>query len=398
MAAVRTNRHTREQHVLGRAHSAHFSETPEQALVSFVDRVKQGQCASVDLLVFLRIDHPVYRGLPAASVTRLRAYVIAAFGEAGMPDGATPFVTEILETSIDANLTAAAARALKGTSNLPPVWADHLVNAIYNIWRNDQPVCFDTYRPSWPLLHYRTALSEILSRLEEMGPSAQHVVPDLTRLLSDTPSQFNSENRALIKRCIDALAAAPKSCCSTASQSIFETPTASTDLVDLGSVELQDQDGQALKWDQYFTGAPSLIAFFYATCMNPKKCAQTIYNFEKIHRRLVELSKIDQVRLAAITYDAPRDSPALLRQYGASKGVHFGENCRFFRVTTEFSKVAAAFRLGVNFASGQVNDHQVEMYLLDRKGRLAQTFLRLPAKPESVFQSLIDLVPERPTT
>ncbi|OWU69463.1 SCO family protein [Phaeobacter sp. 22II1-1F12B] len=382
-----------DQHVLGARQSVHSGETAAKVLVSFVDRVKQGQYVSADLLEYLTVDHPVYREQPAATVARLRAYVIAAFHDAGMPQSAAPFVAEVLETSIDANLTAAAARALNGSATLSPVWADHLVNAIYNIWRNDQPICFDSYRLSWPLLCYSTALGEILHRLEAMGPDARHIVPRLEKLLSDTPGQFNPENRAAINRCIDALAAARTSCCSHSGPSNVETLMTPVDLMDLGAVELQDQDSRHLTWEQYFTGAPSLIAFFYTTCMNPKKCVQTIYNLDNTHRSLVEQSMGDQVRLAAITYDSTRDTPEMLRQYGVSKGICFGNNYRFFRVPTDFPKVALAFRLGVNFASGQVNDHQVEVYLLDRKGRLAQKFLRFQARPAAVVQSLIDLVP-----
>lgn len=381
-----------DQHVLGARQSADSGETAAQALVSFVDRVKQGQCVSADLVEYLTVDHPVYREQPAATVARLRAYVIAAFHDAGMPQSAAPFVAEVLETSIDANLTAAAARALNGAATLSPVWADHLVNAIYNIWRNDQPICFDSYRLSWPLGRYSTALGEILHRLEAMGPDARHIVPRLEKLLSDTPGQFNPENRAAIRRCIDALAAAQTSCCSHSGPSNVETPMTPVDLMDLGAVELQDQDSRHLTWEQYFTGAPSLIAFFYATCMNPKKCVQTIYNLDKTHRSLVRQSLGDQVRVAAITYDSTRDTPEMLRQYGLSKGICFGDNYRFFRVPTDFPKVASALRLGVNFASGQVNDHQVEVYLLDRNGRLVQKFLRFQARPAAIVQSLIDLV------
>lgn len=382
-----------DQHVLAARQSAHSGETAVQVLVSIVDRVKQGQRVSADLVEYLAVDHPVYREQPAATVARLRAYVIAAFHDAGMPQNAAPFVVEVLETSIDANLTAAAARALNGAGTLSPVWADHLVNAIYNTWRNDQPICFDSYRLSWPLPCYSTALGEILHRLEAMGPDARHVVPRLEKLLSDTPGQFHPENRAAIRRCIDALAAKRTSCCSRSGPPNIETPATSADLMDLGAVELQDQDGRSLTWEQYFTGAPSLIAFFYTTCMNPKKCVQTIYNLDKTHRALVNHSMGDQVRVAAITYDSTRDTPEMLRQYGLSKGIRFGENYRFFRVTTDFPKVASAFRLGVNFASGQVNDHQVEVYLLDRNGHLVQKFLRFQANPAAVAQSLIDLVP-----
>ena len=98
-----------------------------------------------------------------------------------------------------------------------------------------------------------------------------------------------------------------------------------------------------------------------------------------------------QVRVAAITYDPQRDTPAVLRQYGESKGLRFGADCKMMRVPSQFGGVIDAFDLGVNYIGTQVNDHRVELYLLDRDGKIAHAFLRLQANPEHVITELARL-------
>ena len=63
----------------------------------------------------------------------------------------------------------------------------------------------------------------------------------------------------------------------------------------------------------------------------------------------------------------------------SSKGIRFDANFKMMRVPTQLSSVVDAFDLGVNYAGIQVNDHRIELYLLDCNGRIAHKFLRLQA-------------------
>jgi len=164
--------------------------------------------------------------------------------------------------------------------------------------------------------------------------------------------------------------------------------------LDIASIELEDQDGRRFEWHQFFRGKPSVLAFFYATCMNPRKCAQTIYNLANIHKGLLDAGLDGQVRVAAITYDPQRDTPAVLRQYGESKGISFGTNCKMMRAPRQFDGLVDAFDLGVNYIGNQVNDHRVELYLLDCDGKITHAFLRLQANPEHVITELARLASE----
>ena len=64
------------------------------------------------------------------------------------------------------------------------------------------------------------------------------------------------------------------------------------------------------------------------------------------------------------------------------------------RVPTQFDSVIDAFNLGVNYIGNQVNDHRIELYLLDRNGEIAHAFLRLQADPEHVITELARVTSE----
>jgi protein SCO1/2 len=367
----------------------------EQAFATLVDQLRQrgGECGP-ELVPLLSVSHEAFRGRSAGSVARMRAYAMAAFHDIGLPDQAVPYIIEVLETSFHPNLVAAAARAVRGMAAPDARLADYLIHSIYNIWQNDQPVSFEAYDVKWPLTSFSTALLEVLDTLAWLGASAHHVIPELETLLSAFSTRFNPRVRASIAHCVETLrssaADSPKACCCSAPLIESGAVTAGGDL-DIASIELEDQDGRRFEWHQFFRGKPSVLAFFYTSCMNPRKCAQTIYNLANIHKGLTDAGLDGQVRVAAITYDARRDTPAVLRQYGESKGIRFGADCKMMRVPSRFDAVKDAFDLGVNYIGTQVNDHRVELYLLDCDGKVTHAFLRLQADPEHVITELVRL-------
>lgn len=370
----------------------------EQSFAARVDEFRQlGSPFALDLVPLLSVSHEVFCGRSASSAIRMRAYAMAALEDTGLPGGAVPYVVEVLETSFQPSLVAAAARAIRGAAEPDTRLANHLIHSIYNIWQKDQPVSFEAYDLTWPLARYSTALTDVLHALTWLGASAHHVIPELKTLLSDYPERFSPRIRTAILRCIDALQSSisepPRACCGS-KPLIDAYALAAKGGSDIGSIKLEDQDGQTFEWRHFFNGKPSAVAFFYATCKNPLKCVQTIYNLVEIHRALSEAGLSENVRLAAITYDPQRDTPTVLLQYGTSKGVPFDANCKLMRVPDQFAKVVEAFDLGVNYDGTQVNDHQIELYLLDRDGDIADGFLRLQADPESVVAKLAQLTRE----
>jgi len=368
------------------------SAQSEQSFATQIDALRRhGAPSAARLVPLLSVNHPVYNGRSTNSLNRMRAYVMAAFHDTGLPGEGIPYAVEILDTSYRPILVGAAARAVRGLAAPDARIADYLLRSIYNIWQNDQPVSYEAYEVKWPLKNYSTALSEILTSITWMGVSAQHLLPELETLRSAYKKRFNPHIRGAIDSCIEALTqlsgGPQKSCCSSAPLiSCAALPDKAK--LDISAVELEDQNGDKMKWGEYFHGQPAVVAFFYASCMNPRKCVQTIHNLAEIHKQILGSDLKGQVKLAAITYDAQQDSSAALKQYGQSKGVRFGLDIKMFRVPTQFENVIKRFNLGVNYAGSQVSDHRIELYLLDLKGQISCKFLRVQAKPKKVIAEL----------
>ena len=153
----------------------------------------------------------------------------------------------------------------------------------------------------------------------------------------------------------------------------------------LAGVELEDQDGAHVKFREFFTAKPSVVAFFYTRCDNPNKCSLTITKLGRLQRRLAHLGLDGRIQTAAITYDPEFDLPARLRAYGENRGILFSPSNRLFRTTGTLAPVEDYFQLGVNFGETLVNRHRIELFLLDQQARVAAAFTRLQWDIEQVL-------------
>jgi protein SCO1/2 len=157
-------------------------------------------------------------------------------------------------------------------------------------------------------------------------------------------------------------------------------------------VELEDQDGAHVTFREFFTGKPSVVAFFYTRCDNPNKCSLTITKLGRLQRRLADLGLDGRIQTAAITYDPEFDLPARLRAYGENRGVVFSSSARLFRTRGALAPVQDYFELGVSFGETLVNRHRIELFLLDQQGRVAGAFTRLQWDSEEVLAQAASLV------
>src|SRR6476659_356861 len=107
-------------------------ETSEAEFAALIDRARRELDRQL-LLELLPERIPVYQGRSANTVTRMRGYLLAAFEEAGLPEGALPYVLEELESGRNAYLVAAAARALRGRESRSSDAVPFLLKAIANI-------------------------------------------------------------------------------------------------------------------------------------------------------------------------------------------------------------------------------------------------------------------------
>ncbi|MEM7392098.1 MAG: SCO family protein [Verrucomicrobiota bacterium] len=338
---------------------------------------------------------PFYEDRGTNQVTRLRGFMLAAFEQLGLPDAAVPFVIEALESDRQAYLVAAAAKALRGSSKRPPDMAEVLIKALVNMRHMDDSVSFSTYKPTWPAEHTTNAHLEILRTLEWLGGQASNALPALESLQVREGKSFHPDNRAALDRALAAIrrdGPAPESeQVSSWEKGESIAPRANFD--EVAGVNLIDQDGQAIRFDEFFSGLPSVVVFFYTRCSNPKKCSLTVTKLGELQRALQAAGWHDVVKTAAITYDVAHDGDSLLKTYGTDRGYAFSSLHRMFRTAEkDFRTLRDYFDLGVNYSAGVVNQHRVELYLLNQQGAIAKAFVRLQWEVDVVKGSLGQLI------
>jgi protein SCO1/2 len=165
----------------------------------------------------------------------------------------------------------------------------------------------------------------------------------------------------------------------------------------LGRVRVRavDQDGAPLGLAQHCRGRVTLLAFFYTRCDNPNKCSLTVTRLAALQRQLRQAAFGESVQLLGISYDSAYDSPALLKTFGAARGFRFGARDRFLRVHAEdFPALAGLLELGVNYAGSVVNQHAIELFLVDGEARVRHVFKRLRWSEPEVVVSTEQLVAE----
>jgi protein SCO1/2 len=137
-----------------------------------------------------------------------------------------------------------------------------------------------------------------------------------------------------------------------------------------GPFILTDQDGNTVT-DRDFRGHPLLVFFGFTHC--PDVCPTTLFEVSEIMRALGR--DADRVRVAFITVDPERDTPAALKDYLSSfdprlKALTGDEHA--------ITAVAKAYRVYFKKIpldkGGYTMDHTAIVYLMDKEGRFVAPF------------------------
>lgn len=179
----------------------------------------------------------------------------------------------------------------------------------------------------------------------------------------------------------------PVGCCSNAvNANSMQKIYASVETVPtVADIEIEDQNGQRFQFDGYFGKMPSILTFFYTRCDNPNKCSLTITKLAQLQRMISNEGLTGKLQTAAITYDPGYDLPARLKAYGEARRIIFNDNNRFFRTLNKFDELQSYLRLGVNYNGSIVNRHRIELFILDSKGIISNTFTRLQWDAQEVL-------------
>jgi len=319
--------------------------------------------------------HTVYRGVNTSAVTRMRGALLLALGHRALPTTALPFVLEDLESAHDARLTAIAAHVLRKYPEPSTSFAEPLRSAVLNIQHRDEIVRLPAGGEDSSGAEKTTAMSEVMQTIGWLGRAGMACVPTLEDLLARNPGPATS---TMVARAIEAIRSddrilTPEAChCGEATR-----PHRSEPATDIADLRFQDHHGVELTFAQAFHGHPSIVVFFYTRCDNPTKCPLTMYRFGSLQRLLQQSGLGHAIGMAAITYDPEYDRADRLLQYAQSWGAKPSGEHRILRTVGDFSLLSDYFSLGVNFsASGVVNRHQLEAFVLDQSGRIAHVVAR----------------------
>jgi protein SCO1/2 len=376
----------------------------ETAFAAFVDELAADAVRRDALIDLLREDHPVYDQRGTATLVRMRGWILLALARTGVPDAALPFIIDELDTGVDPYLVAAAAYALRSYAQAMPAFAPFVMQAFANIRYRDDPVSLDEYGGYAVGADATSPVVELLRTLAWLGPNARAILTDLEPL-GVSKGGLPGKRLTELHRAIAAIRAtepagdhAGETCCTLESsvadmfRHVF-SPRPATAAVE--SVVLEDQNGDSIRFDEFFVGQPSIVVFFYTRCDNPLKCSLTITKLARIQKALETQALADRIRTAAITYDPGFDLHERLRAYGANRGVRMDAQHRMLRPVDGIGALRAHFALGANFIESVVNRHRIEAYILDAKGRIAASFARIRWDEQEVVARAIEVLNEK---
>ncbi|TPN82569.1 hypothetical protein FJ987_16510 [Mesorhizobium sp. CU2] len=280
-----------------------------------------------DLIAMLSEGHSIYCGRGSAEAENLRAHVMVRAAKVGIADRIVDYAMADLETARSAISLAAAAMVLREAGTAPAGGLTLLAAAHRRLSVGDRLVDLVNFPP---------------------GPGGVSASGEISRTLDELTGRARSPAPTLNSSC----------CCGPdlAEEAVAQLP----DLVRLGSLPIETQDGLQGTLGNVLGNGAGLLAFFYTRCMNPLRCSHTVSQLGELARSLTGRFGAEQVRLLGITYDPAYDTAGRLLAYGRDRSVPFGAGCQLLRTVDAFAPVAEALQLGVGYGPATVNQHRLE--------------------------------------
>src|SRR6266403_2664102 len=180
------------------------STISEPEFAALVDALSADPDRREQLTELLREGHPFYDERGAATIVRMRGWVLLALARADVPDAALIFILEELDTGVDAYLVAAAARALRSYPRPTETLAPFVMRALTNIRYRNEPVSFENYGDYAISQTGTSPVRELLATLTWLGPHARGVLPELEALRAERGG-LSRKYRIDIERALQAI-------------------------------------------------------------------------------------------------------------------------------------------------------------------------------------------------
>lgn len=371
----------------------------DEEIAKVIDSIRSGVLSRNLLVELLSERHVVYNERPAYQANRIKGYAMASFAEAGLPDSAINFVLDELQNGRNAYTVAAAARGLRGSKRPKAEYSGFLIQAVHNLRYHDDSLDLTQFKPTWPLRKPSSGKLEIFRTLQWLKGYAKSALPELSSFLENN-IDFAPDIREEIRVTIDAIEADDReldlNCCDVEGKTVTGASwlwKGIRTIRSIGNLEVQNEDGISMPLNDVIKQKPTVIAFFYTRCMNPNKCTLTINKMGWLQKELIEKGLQDKVNLIAFTYDPSYDNSSKMRVFGENRGIIFSQNMHFLRTRPEdFSVLSDFFQLGVNHVASTVNQHRLELFLMDQNGNIKTSYTRLQWEVEKVCGDIKNLL------
>ncbi len=375
--------------------------TPAATVAAHLEalRPESASAALPVLLALLPERAPLYRERDRPEVERLRAFLLATLARLGPPPEVAPFVLAELEGAKNAYSFAAAARAPGALGGRLGAQADAAVLSLLRALApefHDDLISLDRYSPEFPPEEVTTAALEAVRALARMGGAARPALPRLRELAEAeraTPAGPGAVLGPAARQALAALGGAEPGVAGEPSATEWLPPERRPTLARL-DVPVVDQDGVAGPLSK-LADRPLALAYFYARCDNPNRCALTTTAMVRLQRAVQAAGLSERVRLLLATYEPQADTSELLKRFGADRGFIFGPGAKILRPDpARAAELLDELRAPVNFSAGWVNVHGLALYLIDGRGRYVRTYLTRIWDGDAVLRDLRALAAE----
>ena len=152
---------------------------------------------------------------------------------------------------------------------------------------------------------------------------------------------------------------------------------------------LFDQDGKARPFSA-FRGHTVALTFIYTTCPMPDFCPLMDRNFATVQVALKRSPELSHVRLASVTIDPVRDTPAILKDHAAKLKADPALWSFLTGDEANLSHFAAQFGLAVVRNEKDANDisHTLRTVVIDADGKIVKTFSGNSWTPAELLASI----------
>jgi len=334
---------------------------------------------SLSLAGWLREDHSIYKDKTPTEANQFRAFLLSSLCKFPANEEIFRYVkSELLFADHTINIAAAAATAKnfpdKSTELIP------LMEPFLGSSFSDECVDITTPELNYPILNPTKARYQIILTLTAYGARAYPSVKLLDAIAAcKNCGEYGNDSilYTKAKKAAEYIRKITPPCCQkettekTSQHKMLLINKENRQALSADKIKLIDQEGDSLTFKD-LTGKPFVLTFFYTQCTNALKCVSSVHRLGDLETECINNSQADRVGIYGMTYDPDFDTPSILKKYGEMYGVRFNKNMKFLK--TEDNPGAAfsnQLQLRVNYGAGTVNQHGIQLFVFDKKGRLA---------------------------